>query len=155
MFSVIFPGQGSQSVGMCKEFYEKHNLVREIFKNADDILKINLSKLILEGPSNELNKTENTQPAIFLVSYAIFELFQKEFGFNLNKINFFAGHSLGEYTAITCSGALKFEDTLKLLKVRGQSMQNAVPEGQGGMLAILGSNYQTIKSILELSLIHI
>ena len=149
MFSVIFPGQGSQSVGMCKEFYEKHNLVKQIYKNADDILKINLSKLILEGPSNELNKTENTQPAIFLVSYAIFELFQKEFGFNLNKINFFAGHSLGEYTAITCSGALKFEDTLKLLKVRGQSMQNAVPEGQGGMLAILGSNYQTIKSILE------
>ena len=111
-------------------------------------LKINLTKLILEGPSNELNKTENTQPAIFLASYAIFELLQKEFGFNLNKINFFAGHSLGEYTAITCSGALKFDDTLKLLKARGQAMQNSVPEGQGGMLAILGSNYA--KSALEI-----
>ena len=149
MISVIFPGQGSQSVGMCKGFYENYEIVREIFKNADDILKINISKLILEGPNDELNKTENTQPAIFLVSYSIFELLKREFGFDLNKINFFAGHSLGEYTAITCSGALKFEDTLKLLKTRGQAMQNSVPEGQGGMLAILGSNYKNISSILD------
>ena len=94
MFSVIFPGQGSQSVGMCKEFYEKHNLVKQIYKNADDILKINLSKLILEGPSNELNKTENTQPAIFLTSYSIFKLIEKETSFKVHKAKYFAVSSI-------------------------------------------------------------
>ena len=101
MFSVIFPGQGSQIVGMGKEFYEKYDLVKKLFREADDVLNISLSKIILDGPKEELDLTINTQPAIFLVSYSIFQVIKKEFNIDLNKANFFAGHSLGEYSAIS------------------------------------------------------
>ena len=108
MFSVVFPGQGSQKVGMGKELFNKFELVKKIFKDADEILNLPISKIILEGPEDQLNLTENTQPAIFLTSYAIFNIVQKEFGLNINKAHFIAGHSLGEYSALCCYGAIKF-----------------------------------------------
>ena len=94
MFSVIFPGQGSQIIGMGKEFFEKYDLVKNLFKEADDVLELSLSKIILEGPKEELDLTINTQPAIFLVSYSIFNVIKKEFNIDLEKAKYFAGHSL-------------------------------------------------------------
>ena len=148
MFSVIFPGQGSQSVGMAKDLYNKFKLVKELFNQADEILKFSITKLILEGPKEELDQTENTQPAIFLVGYSIFQLIKKDFGVNLNKASYFAGHSLGEYTALACAETLSFSESLRLLRIRGKSMQEAVPKGEGGMVAILGSTLDTIEKII-------
>ena len=149
MFSVIFPGQGSQIVGMGKEFYDKYDLVKKLFKEADETLNFSLSKLILEGPKEKLDLTVNTQPAIFLISYSIFHLVKKEFNIDLNKAKYFAGHSLGEYSALSCAGYLNFSDTLKILKIRGDAMQNSVPKGQGGMVAVLGSTVEIIEKILK------
>ena len=149
MFSVIFPGQGSQSVGMGKDLLQNYQVVKELFKEADDSLKFSFSNLIINGPKDELDKTENTQPAIFLIGYSIFKLLKKEFGIDLNKAEFFAGHSLGEYTALSCSGAISFLDTLNLLKKRGQAMQSALPLGEGGMLAVLGTNIEKVENILK------
>ena len=147
MFSVIFPGQGSQIVGMASEFYSKFELFKKLYRQADEVLNFPLSKLILEGPKEKLDLTENTQPAIFLVGYSIFQILKEEYKIDLNKAKFFAGHSLGEYTALACAEALDFESTLKILKFRGNAMQSAVPKGEGGMLAILGSNIETIEKI--------
>ena len=149
MFSVIFPGQGSQLVGMGKNFFEKYDLVKRLFEEADDALKLSLSKIILEGPKEKLDLTLNTQPAIFLISYSIFNVIKKEFDMNLNKATYFAGHSLGEYSALSCAGYLNFSDTIKLLRIRGEAMQNAVPKGEGGMLAVLGSSINVIEKILN------
>ncbi len=149
MFSVLFPGQGSQSVGMCKNFYENFDYVKSLFEQADDILKKSLSKMILEGPKDIIDLTENTQPAIFLVSYSIYESIKRETNFNLNDAKFFAGHSLGEYSALACSGSLSFEETIKLLQSRGRFMQTAVPKGEGGMLAVLGSEIEKINEIIS------
>ena len=149
MFAVVFPGQGSQIVGMAKEFYNNFNYVKSYFDNADDILNKKISKIILDGPKNELDQTENTQPAIFLVSYSIFKIIENETKFNLKKAKFFAGHSLGEYSALCCADAITFDQTINLLKFRGQSMQNAVPIGQGGMIAILGVEIEEINKILN------
>ena len=148
MFSVIFPGQGSQIVGMGKEFYDKFNIVKELFKQADDILNFSISKVILEGPKEELDLTANTQPAIFLISYSIFNIAKNEFKLDLNKAKYFAGHSLGEYSALSCAGYLDFSETLKILRIRGDAMQNSVPKGQGGMVAVLGSKVDIIEKIL-------
>ena len=148
MFSVIFPGQGSQIVGMGKEFYDKFVIVKELFKQADDVLNFSISKLILEGPKEELDLTANTQPAIFLISYSIFNVVKNEFKLDLNKAKYFAGHSLGEYSALSCAGYLDFSDTLKILRIRGDAMQNSVPKGQGGMVAVLGSTVDVIEKIL-------
>jgi [acyl-carrier-protein] S-malonyltransferase len=149
MFSVIFPGQGSQIVGMGKEFYTKFDTVKKLFNDADEILGFSISNLILEGPKDKLDLTENTQPAIFLVGYSIFQLLKKEFNIDLNKANFFAGHSLGEYTALASANALSFSDTLRILKIRGNAMQSAVPKGEGGMVAVLGSEIEKIEKIIE------
>ena len=149
MFSIIFPGQGSQLVGMGKEFYEKYEIVKNLFHEADETLNFSLSKLILEGPKEELNLTNNTQPAIFLISYSIFNVIKDEFKIDLNKAKYFAGHSLGEYSALTCAGCLNFSDTLRILSVRGNAMQNSVPKGQGGMVAVLGSTVDIIEKILK------
>ena len=149
MFSVIFPGQGSQIVGMGKEFYTKFDTVKKLFNDADEILEFSISSLILEGPKDQLDLTENTQPAIFLVGYSIFQLLKKEFELDLNKANFFAGHSLGEYTALASADVLSFSDTLKILKIRGNAMQSAVPKGEGGMVAVLGSDIEQIEKIIK------
>tara|TARA_B110000037_G_scaffold188082_1_gene219129 strand:- start:205 stop:1137 length:933 start_codon:yes stop_codon:yes gene_type:complete len=149
MFSIIFPGQGSQSVGMAKDLYDKYSLIQNLFKEADDTLGFSISNLILNGPKNELDLTENTQPAIFLVSYSIFRLIKEEFNIDLNKANFFAGHSLGEYSALACAESLSFSDTLRILKVRGKAMQSSVPNGEGGMVAVLGSEIKIIENIIE------
>ena len=148
MFSVIFPGQGSQIVGMGKEFFEKYNLVKELFRKADETLNIPLSKIIIEGPKDEIDLTINTQPAIFLISYSIFQVMKKEFNIDLNQAKYFAGHSLGEYSALSCAGYLSFSETIKLLRIRGNAMQNAVPKGEGGMVAVLGSTVENIEKIL-------
>ena len=149
MFSVIFPGQGSQLVGMGKEFYDKYDLVKKLFKEADETLNFPISKIIFEGPKIELDLTANTQPAIFLISYSIYSVIKKEFNIDLNKAKYFAGHSLGEYSAISCIGYLDFAETIRILRKRGEAMQSAVPEGEGGMLAVLGSNIKDIEKILE------
>ena len=149
MFSVIFPGQGSQMIGMGKEFYNKYERVKNLFKKADEVLNFALSKIILEGPKDQLDLTKNTQPAIFLISYSIFQVAIKELNVNLNQAKYFAGHSLGEYSALSSAGYLDFSDTIKLLRVRGVAMQTAVPEGVGGMVAVLGSNIEIIDKILQ------
>ncbi len=149
MFSVIFPGQGSQSVGMANELHSKFDLVKKYFKHADEVLDFPISKIILEGPKEKLNLTENTQPAIFLVGYSIFNLIKNEFNCDLNKAKFFAGHSVGEYTALASSGIINFEDTIRLLKLRGNAMQSAVPKGEGGMVAVLGSDILKIESLID------
>ena len=144
MFSIIFPGQGSQSVGMAKEFYEKYPLVKNIFSRANEALNFNLSKIILSGPISEINLTKNTQPAIFVASYSIFSVMKKEFNIDLNQANYFAGHSLGEYSALTCANSLPFEKAVCLLYSRGKFMQEAVPSGRGAMLAVLGLKVEEI-----------
>ena len=150
MFSVIFPGQGSQIVGMGKEFYDKYELVKNLFKEADDTLNYQISKLILEGPKEELDLTINTQPAIFLISYSIFNVIKKEFNIDLNKAKYFAGHSLGEYSAIACAEYLDFQNSIRILKIRGDAMQNSVPKGEGGMTAVLGSTVEKIEENREI-----
>jgi len=149
MFSVVFPGQGSQVIGMGNEFYKKYQLVKDLFKMANETLNYDLSKLILEGPKSDLDLTTNTQPAIFLVSYSIFSVIKKEHNIDLNKAKFFAGHSLGEYSALACAEYLSFSDTIKILKFRGEAMQNSVPKGEGGMLAILATSVENIENIIE------
>ena len=149
MFSVIFPGQGSQIVGMGKEFFDKYEAVKKLFKEADELLNFSISKMILNGPKDNLDLTANTQPAIFLISYSIFKIIKEEFNINLNRAKYFAGHSLGEYSALSCAGYLDFDKTIKILRIRGNAMQNAVPKGEGGMLAVLGSKIEDIEKILK------
>ena len=149
MFSLVFPGQGSQTVGMGKDFFDKYELVRDLFKQANESLGINLSKIILDGPKEELDLTINTQPAIFLISYSIFQVMKKKFNIDLDNAKYFAGHSLGEYSALCTANYLGFSDTIKLLKIRGDAMQNAVPKGEGSMLAVLGSKIEIIENLLN------
>ena len=144
MISVIFPGQGSQTVGMCSDFYNKFERVKKIFKQVDQILNFPLSDIVLNGPADKLNLTQNTQPSIMMVGYSIYSVLKNEFGINLNEAKFFAGHSLGEYTALVCSDSLNLETAANLLHQRGKFMQEAVPEGKGSMLAILGLEYDKI-----------
>ncbi len=149
MFSVIFPGQGSQSVGMTKELYNNFNYIKDLFKQADDALGYSISKIILEGPKEDLDLTENTQPAIFLSSYSIFQMIKKESNISLEKAKYFAGHSLGEYSALAASGSLDFINAIKLLNQRGKAMQTAVPKGVGGMVAVLGAEIKEINNLLK------
>ncbi len=149
MKALLFPGQGSQVVGMGSEFYINFDLVKKIFKEADEKLNFAISKLILEGPTEELTLTKNTQPAILTVSYSIFKVMKEEFGLNLKNFKYFAGHSLGEYSALVSSNSLTFLDALHLLHERGKAMQNAVPVGQGSMLAILGLKINEINELIK------
>ena len=149
MSSLLFPGQGSQTVGMGSEFYNNFDLVKKIFKEADEKLNFSISKMILQGPEDQLQLTKNTQPAILIVSFSIFKVLKDEFNFDFKSIKFFAGHSLGEYSALVCSEALDFNDALYLLHERGKAMQEAVPVGKGGMIAILGLKFEDINKLLK------
>ena len=148
MGALLFPGQGSQIVGMGSEFFNNFTKVKKIFKEADEKLNFNISKIILDGPEDELQLTQNTQPAILTVSYSIFRILKEEFNFDLKQIKFFAGHSLGEYSALVCAGSLTFHDALYLLYERGKAMQEAVPLGKGAMIAVLGININEVRELI-------
>ncbi len=148
MNTLLFPGQGSQVVGMCAEFYKKFEVVKKIFNRADNKLGYSISKIILEGPGDQLQLTKNTQPAILTASYAIFKILTEEYKFNLSTFRYFAGHSLGEYSALVCANSLNFEDAIYLLHERGKAMQEAVPVGNGSMIAILGTKVDVINDLI-------
>ena len=151
MRAVLFPGQGSQYVGMGSDFYEKSDSVKKIFERVDKTLGFSLSNIILNGPETELKLTKNTQPAIMTIGVSIFDFVKNKLDLNLDKARFFAGHSLGEYTALVCAGSLTLEGAAYLLHERGKFMQEAVPAGQGAMMAILGMTINEVEK--EISLI--
>lgn len=145
--SFVFPGQGSQFVGMGKEWLTAFPKTKEIFQEVDEALQQNLSKIIFEGPDDQLVLTENTQPALMAVSLAIMSILKESF--DITKCHSVAGHSLGEYSALASVGTFSLWDTAKLLKIRGQAMQNAVPVGQGMMAAILGLNFDDVSALIK------
>ncbi len=149
MKAIIFPGQGSQKAGMASEFHSNFKIVRDVFERVDEALKFSLSKIILEGSDEDLKKTEITQPAILTTSYAIFSVLKKEYNFDLSKIKFVAGHSLGEYSSLVASDSLSLEDGVTLVNERGKLMQAAVPEGKGAMLAVMGLENDTLTSLIK------
>jgi [acyl-carrier-protein] S-malonyltransferase len=150
MRAVLFPGQGSQYVGMGSDFYKKFDSTKSLFEIVDKTLGFSLSNIIFNGPEAELKLTQNTQPAIMTVGVCIFNVLNQEFGLNLNNAKFFAGHSLGEYTALVCGGSLSIERAAYLLHERGKSMQDAVHPGQGSMLAILGMSVDEVEKEINL-----
>ncbi len=133
----VFPGQGSQAVGMGREFADSFKIAKETFQEVDEVLNQNLSKLIFEGPLDELTLTQNTQPALMAVSVAIMRVLEKEAKITMGDCSYIAGHSLGEYSALAASGAISLKDTSKLLRIRGDAMQSAVPVGVGAMVAVM------------------
>ena len=146
MRAILFPGQGSQYVGMGSIFYEKYDLVKEIFNTVDETLNYPLSKIILKGPEEELKLTKNTQPAIMALGVSIFKTMNEKFNMKLNSSKFFAGHSLGEYTALVCSGALSLEKASYLLHERGKAMQDSAPKDEGAMIAVLGMKIDEVEN---------
>ena len=134
----LFPGQGSQAVGMGAPLAEAFGAAREVFQEVDDALGQKLSLLMREGPEDQLTLTENAQPALMAVSLAVMRTLEKEFGVGIDKCAFVAGHSLGEYSALAAAGAIGLADTARLLKLRGQAMQRAVPVGAGAMASLIG-----------------
>lgn len=146
--ALVFPGQGSQVVGMGKDLYENFSSAREVFQKTDEILGVNLSKIMFEGPSEELTKTENTQPALMAVSVALTTVLEKEFGKNITDLcSFVAGHSLGEYSALCAAKSISLEETAKLLQVRGREMAKCGEKTSGAMAAILGVEIEVAESI--------
>ena len=150
MRAILFPGQGSQYVGMASDFYNKFDSVKKTFEIVDKALGFSLSNIILNGPEKDLKLTQNTQPAIMVVGVSIFNVLNQNFNLNLNNSMFFAGHSLGEYTALVCSGSLTVEKAAYLLHERGKAMQEAVPSGEGAMAAILGMNIDEVEKEIDL-----
>jgi len=146
----VFPGQGSQEVGMGKALADAFAAAREVFEEIDDALGQNLSKLMFEGPDDELRLTENAQPALMAVSMAVMRTLAAEGGFSLDgKVDYVAGHSLGEYSALAAAGAFGLGDTARLLKTRGRAMQEAVPVGEGAMAALLGLDLDAARDVAE------
>lgn len=149
-YAFVFPGQGSQFVGMGKEFAENFASAREVFQEVNDALSQDLFKIMVEGPDSELTMTANTQPALMAFSMAVVRVLEKDFDIKLkNKAAFVAGHSLGEYSAACSAGVFSLSDTAKLLRIRGDAMQNAVPLGVGGMAAVLGLSYKDVGALVE------
>ena len=146
---LIFPGQGSQYVGMGKEVYDNFSIAKDVFHEVDDALGFKLSKIIFEGPENDLKITSNTQPALMATSIAILRVLEQEKGLDVSKCRFVAGHSLGEYSAICAAKAITLSDTAKILKYRGKFMLEACPEGKGSMAAVLGSNVETVLQLIK------
>ena len=149
MNALLFPGQGSQSVKMGNEFFQSFDIVKEIFKKSDQILNYPISKIILDGPEEKLQLTQNAQPAILMVSFSIFKVFKNEFGYDFKNFKCFAGHSLGEYSALVCAGSIEFDDAIYLLHERGKAMQAAVPIGEGKMIAVLGAEIELVKKLIN------
>lgn len=150
MKAFLFPGQGSQSIGMGREIYEAFSCAKDVFQEVDEALKQNLARIIFEGPEPDLVLTENTQPALMTVSMALMRVLEKEGGLNLSQeAAFVAGHSLGQYSALCAAGALSLADTARLLKIRGQAMQKAVPLGEGAMAAILGLEMADVEQVVH------
>ncbi len=148
MRAFVFPGQGSQKIGMGADLAAASTAAREVFQEVDDVLGQNLSKIMRKGPEEELTLTENAQPAIMANAIAVLRVLEKEGGITLaQKCDFVAGHSLGEYTALCAVGAFSLADTARLLKLRGQSMQAAVPVGQGAMAALLGADIEKASAL--------
>ncbi len=148
---LAFPGQGSQKIGMGKFFYENFSTAKSVFEEVDETLKFKLSKLIFDGDIKELSLTSNTQPALMAVSIAILRVFLKENRININqKFEFVCGHSLGEFTALCAANVISLKDTANLLKIRGQSMQEAVPQGEGSMAALISSNFSELDKLLDI-----
>ena len=147
MISLAFPGQGSQYIGMGKDFFNNFPIAKEVYNEVDDVLGFSLSKLIFNGQIEELTLTKNAQPAIMVTSIAILKTLEKE-GFNIKKSKFVAGHSLGEYTALCASGAISLADTAHILKMRGIFMQEAVSVGVGAMAAIIGLNLDKVETLV-------
>ena len=146
--AAVFPGQGSQSVGMGKALAEHYAAAREVFAEVDAALSQPLSKIMFEGPEAELTSTANAQPALMAVSLAIVRVLEREAGFDLARdVAFVAGHSLGEYSALAAAGAMSLRDTATLLRLRGEAMQRAVPAGQGAMAALLGVENEQASAI--------
>ena len=146
----VFPGQGSQTVGMGKELAASFVEAREVFQEVDDALSQKLSQLMFEGPEGDLTLTENAQPAIMAVSMAVMRVLEKQGGLNLaTAARFVAGHSLGEYSALCAAGSISLADTARLLKLRGQAMQKAVPVGVGAMAALLGLDFDGAKAVAQ------
>ena len=141
-FAMVFPGQGSQTVGMLAELASDYPIVQETFKQASEVLGYDLWQLVQEGPSEELNKTWQTQPALLTASVAVYRVWQQKYP--ALKPEVMAGHSLGEYSALVCAGVLDFQDAVKLVELRGKLMQQAVPEGTGAMYAIIGLDNDAI-----------
>ena len=134
-FAIVFPGQGSQAVGMLAELAEKFSVVTDTFAEASEVLGYDLWALVQNGPAEDLNQTHRTQPALLAASVAIWRVWQQEGGEQPTVV---AGHSLGEYSALVCAGVIDFKDAIKLVELRGQLMQEAVPAGVGAMSAIIG-----------------
>ncbi len=149
-YAFVFPGQGSQFVGMGKELAENFKTAKEVFQEVNDALSQDLFKLMVEGPENELTLTANAQPALMANSMAIVRVLEKDFGVKLkDKAAFVAGHSLGEYSAACAAGVFSLEDTAKLLRIRGDAMQKAVPVGVGGMAAVMGVSFKDVLALAE------
>lgn len=149
-YAFVFPGQGSQFVGMGKELADNFKTAKEVFQEVNDALSQDLFKLMVEGPDTELTLTANAQPALMANSMAIVRVLEKDFGIKLkDKAAFVAGHSLGEYSAACAAGVFSLEDTAKLLRVRGDAMQKAVPVGFGGMAAVMGVSFKDVQALAE------
>ncbi len=147
-YAFTFPGQGSQAVGMGKELSDSFETARRVFEEVDEALSENLSKMLFEGPQQDLTLTQNTQPALMAVSIAVARVLDEEHGFGIaDKAKVVAGHSLGEYSALCASGAIGLADTARLLRRRGEAMQRAVPVGEGAMAAILGLDYEVVEAV--------